>query len=48
MENIFIFSGTTSDEIDDFIEYDLNLREGNERKYLYPQYLWNCYYKRQM
>jgi hypothetical protein len=39
MENQFIFPGT-SDEIDDFIENDLNGRECNERKYLYPQYLY--------
>jgi hypothetical protein len=40
MENQFIFPGTSSEEIDDFIENDLNIRECNERKYLYPQYLY--------
>jgi hypothetical protein len=40
MENQFIFQGISSDEIDDFIENDSNAIEGNERKYLYPQYLY--------
>jgi hypothetical protein len=40
MENQFIFPGTLFDEIDDFIENDSNIREDNERKYLYPQYLY--------
>jgi hypothetical protein len=36
MENLFIFQGILFYEIDNFIENDLNVREGNERKYLYP------------
>jgi hypothetical protein len=40
VENVFIFPGTSFEEIDDFIENDLDIREGNERKYLYPQYLY--------
>jgi hypothetical protein len=40
MENLFIFPGTSFYEIDAFIETDSNIREGNERKYLYPQYLY--------
>jgi hypothetical protein len=46
MENQFIFPGTSSKEIDDFIENDLNAREGNERKYLYPQYLYELLLQR--
>jgi hypothetical protein len=46
MENQFIFPGTSSDDIDDFIENDSNVREGNERKYLYPQYLYKLLLQR--
>jgi hypothetical protein len=46
MENQFISPGTSSDEIDDFIENDLNVREDNERKYLYPQYLYELLWQR--
>jgi hypothetical protein len=40
MENIYIFPGTSSEEIDNIIENDSDIKEGNERKYLYPQYLY--------
>jgi hypothetical protein len=40
MENQYIFAGTSSQEIDNIIEYDSNIRKDNERKYLYPQYLY--------
>jgi hypothetical protein len=40
MENQYIFPGTLSDEIDNSIENDSNIREGNEKNYLYPQYLY--------
>jgi hypothetical protein len=40
IENQYIFPGTESDEIDNSIENDLNIREGNEKTYLYPQYLY--------
>jgi hypothetical protein len=46
MENQFIFPGTSSDYIDDFIESYLNVREGNERKYFYPQYLYELLLQR--
>jgi hypothetical protein len=47
MESQFIFSGSSSDEeIDKNIENDSNIREGNERHYLYPQYYSRYYYKR--
>jgi hypothetical protein len=36
----FIFPGTSSEEIDDFIENDSIIREGNQRHYLYPQNLF--------
>jgi hypothetical protein len=38
MENQYIFQGTSSDEIDNLIENDSDIREGNEKNYLYPQY----------
>jgi hypothetical protein len=41
MENEFIFPGTTSQEIDNYIENDLNIRERNKKHYLYPQYLYH-------
>jgi hypothetical protein len=34
----FIFPGTSSDEIENFIENDSNIREG--KVYLYPQNLY--------
>jgi hypothetical protein len=46
MENQFILPGTSSDDIDNFIENDSNVREGNERKYLYPQYLYELLLQR--
>jgi hypothetical protein len=42
----FIFPGTSSDEIDDFVKNNLNIREDNERKYLYPQYLYGLLLQR--
>jgi hypothetical protein len=46
MENQFILPGNSSDDIDDFIESDLNARERNERKYLYPQNLYESLLQR--
>jgi hypothetical protein len=40
MENRFTFSGISSEEIDNIIKNDSNIAEGNKRKYLYPQYLY--------
>jgi hypothetical protein len=40
MENQYVFSKTSSEEIDNIFENDLDIREGNERKYLYPHYLY--------
>jgi hypothetical protein len=40
MENQYIFPRTSSDEIDNIIENDWDIREDNEGKYLYPQYLY--------
>jgi hypothetical protein len=46
MENQFIFPGTSSDDIDNFIENDSNVKEGNERFYTYPQYLYELLLQR--
>jgi hypothetical protein len=46
METQFIFPGISSDDINDFIENDSNVRESNERKYLYPQYLYELLLQR--
>jgi hypothetical protein len=46
MENQFIFPGSSSYEINVFIENDSNVREGNERKYLYPQHLYELLLQR--
>jgi hypothetical protein len=46
LENQYIFPGTSSEEMDNIIENDLNVREGNERKYLYPQYLYELLLQR--
>jgi hypothetical protein len=43
MENLYIFPGTSSDEIDSLIENDSDIREGNEKQYLYPQYLYELF-----
>jgi hypothetical protein len=37
----YMLPGTTSEEIDDVRLNDLNLKEGNERFYLYPQALYS-------
>jgi hypothetical protein len=41
MENKHIFPGTSSEEIDNIIENDSDIREGNEKNYLYSQYLYD-------
>jgi hypothetical protein len=40
MGNQYIFPETSSEEIDNIIENYFHIREGNERKYLYPGYLY--------
>jgi hypothetical protein len=40
MKDGFIFPGTSSDEIDDFIEKDSDIKEWYKSYYLYPQYLY--------
>jgi hypothetical protein len=40
IENQYIFPGTSSDEIDNLIENDSNVRECNEKHYLYREYLY--------
>jgi hypothetical protein len=45
MENQFIFPGTSSDEIDDFIENNLYVKDGNERNYYILNICTNYYCK---
>jgi hypothetical protein len=46
MKDGFEFPGTSSDDIDGFIQNDSNIREGNESHYLYPQYLYELLLQR--
>jgi hypothetical protein len=48
MENQYIFSGTSSDEIDDFIENDSNVREVVRKIIYFRNIYMNCYCKSQM
>jgi hypothetical protein len=41
MKDQYIFPGTDFDEIDNSIDNDSNIKEGNEKNYLYPQYLYD-------
>jgi hypothetical protein len=40
MKDGFIFQGTSSNKIDDCIEKDSDIKEGNQSHYLYPQNLY--------
>jgi hypothetical protein len=46
MENQYIFLRTSSDEIDNLIEGDSEIREGNEKHYFYPLYLYELLLQR--
>jgi hypothetical protein len=41
MKDRYIFLGNEFDEIDNSIDNDSNIKEGNEKNYLYPQYLYD-------
>jgi hypothetical protein len=46
MKNDYIFLGTASEEINKNINNDSNIREDNEKHYLYPQYLYQLLFQK--